>query len=446
MADLLLDCIVKGESKSFPVNIKLTNTVGQLKKDIKAEKANAFSEIDADKLTLWLIQGGATKNELPTAPLKELDDELEDLQTHFPNGAQKNRIYIVIQPLQQELKRGLECESETSRKVSRIDNWIEYRAKDGLIDLPPVLIKLLNTKEFTPAPREEFKLHLDDKHAGDEITLPSLGQEPKHYGQDYQGRCFFITEQMERMWEEFSANSTHSIKRVLSGPIGVGKSYLAFFLAAKAYAEGWLVLYISDASVLVNEKASSSAIEICKRFFALNKDILTTADLEEMAAGRPTEEDVATCATTEILRHLLCQKDRKTLFIIDERGALFHNNNPKPNLLTPLIKLTDWAQDRNGARVVFTGTAHAGYERQYITSDILHWVEFVTPLSDFIFDKLLAMVPTLARVTIKGEVKRITNNVPRELVKLATLLVDNHGTVLLIWQTTPFWKQSTNST
>lgn len=51
------------------------------------------------------------------------------------------------------------------------------------------------------------------------------------------------------MWRLLSSNSNRPIRRVLSGLMGVGKSYLALFLAAKAYAyaEGWSLLYLSDA-------------------------------------------------------------------------------------------------------------------------------------------------------------------------------------------------------
>ncbi|KAG0000751.1 hypothetical protein BGZ65_004100, partial [Modicella reniformis] len=113
--------------------------------------------------------------------------------------------------------------------------------------------------------------------------------------------------------------------------------------------------------------------------------------------------EMATCVTETIYDYTLCRIDLKTLFIVDEHSALFHNDNSKPNILTPLTDLNIWLQERNGARVVFTGMAHANYERRFITSDIKHWVEFVTPHSDFIFDKLLAMSPILARETIKGE-------------------------------------------
>src|ERR1043165_8937817 len=102
------------------------------------------------------------------------------------------------------------------------------------------------------------------------ITLPSLGQVPKHYGEGYHGISFLVTEQMEEIWNELDSNSERSIKRVLSGPSGVGKSCIALFLAAKAYSKGWRLLYISDANELVKETTYEIAFVICRYFLTLN--------------------------------------------------------------------------------------------------------------------------------------------------------------------------------
>ncbi|KAF9080219.1 hypothetical protein BGX27_005660 [Mortierella sp. AM989] len=150
--------------------------------------------------------------------------------------------YVVVRLSRKALKRPREYEPETPQKTSKVDDWMEYQAVDGPIDLPPALIDMLNNDEFKPESREKFKEHLDGKIVGDQITLPSIGQIPKHFEEGFQGQSFFITEQMMKIWDEFSADSKHSIKRVLSGPMGVGKSYLVIFLAVKAYAEGWLTL------------------------------------------------------------------------------------------------------------------------------------------------------------------------------------------------------------
>lgn len=227
-----------------------------------------------------------------------------------------------------------------SKKV-RLDNWEKYDARDGSVDLPPKLIELLGSDEFKPAPRDQFKQQLDNVQVGQRTTLPSLGQEPKYYGQGYQGKSFFVTEQMMEMWQELSSDSRNSIKRVLSGPMGVGKSYLALFLAAKAYAQGWPLLYVSDASILVVNDTFTIAQEICARFLALNKDILTVADFEVMTSGHPIDDEkVLNRAANSILTRLLKQLGKKTLLVVDEHGALFESDpaiHKSQLLLYPLM-------------------------------------------------------------------------------------------------------------
>ncbi|RUS23230.1 hypothetical protein BC937DRAFT_90349 [Endogone sp. FLAS-F59071] len=241
---------------------------------------------------------------------------------------------------------------------------------------------------------------------------------PKHYGEGYQG-AFLVTEQMVELWKELSGDSNRSIKRVLSGPMGVGKSYLALFLAAKAYAEGWLLLYISDAKKLAADDACAIAEAICKPLLALNKDILTIDDFNRMTFWR--DGQVVNIAHN-ILEHLLNQLEKKTLLIIDEHGALFGFDPLIPkrqSLLIPLMHLDAWNEERKGTRVVLTGAAHAAkFEREYIENGMVDWLVFVTPLSSFIFDKLLNMSRILSRAVIRDKVKEITNHVPRELVSM----------------------------
>ncbi|KAF9323778.1 hypothetical protein BG006_001163, partial [Podila minutissima] len=68
MVDITLFCLQNGEaaSRAFSVEIDPTKTVDHLKKLIKVEKTNDFSDVDADKLTLWLV----------TIPIADDDDEL----------------------------------------------------------------------------------------------------------------------------------------------------------------------------------------------------------------------------------------------------------------------------------------------------------------------------------------------------------------------------------
>ena len=144
--------------------------------------------------------------------------------------------------------------------------------------------------------------------------------------------------------------------------MGAGKSYLAWFLAAKAYAHGWPVLYIADAAALDQPTSEEASTEICKRFLALNRDILSAEDLKEMVNHE--DPTVDKCAGI-IFRSLLQRKDRQSLLMVDEHGALFAHTPPIPvqfAVLKPLDSFNHWREPNAGARVVFTGTAHAKYE------------------------------------------------------------------------------------
>ncbi|KAG0345942.1 hypothetical protein BG005_001023 [Podila minutissima] len=426
---LTLFCVVDGEtpSSAFPIKIELTETVGHLKDLIKTKKTNDFSDVDADTLTLWRDSlAGSKKGSAIT--IKTLDDktELEDpralLSEWFLESPGRNTYIIVERPPSQALKRGREYELEDPQKLPRTSDWVKYDAKDGPVDLPPVLVSMLNSGYLTPAPRNEFKQQLDNMQVGQQITLPSIGQRPKHYGKGYQKMSFFITEQMVEMWSLLSSNSDGPIRRVLSGPMGVGKSYLALFLAAKSYSEGWLLLYVSDANALAKETSGAIANQICMRFLALNKDILTVDDFEKLLLGHQSDAtEVLITAATRILGDLLQQPETKTLLVIDEHGALFEQDPPVPKthvILNPLMQLAAWSETSRGARVVLTGTAHAKFEMRYVKSDMWHWREYVTPPSDTVFDKLLHMDAILSRAAIKDQVKEITNRVPRELVNM----------------------------
>ncbi|KAF9397484.1 hypothetical protein BGZ76_008384, partial [Entomortierella beljakovae] len=54
-SDIKIFCVVDSDSTPFPVDINPNDTIGDLKKAIKKEKAFEFAEIDADKLALWHI-------------------------------------------------------------------------------------------------------------------------------------------------------------------------------------------------------------------------------------------------------------------------------------------------------------------------------------------------------------------------------------------------------
>ncbi|KAG0271769.1 hypothetical protein BGZ96_005631, partial [Linnemannia gamsii] len=96
-------CLVNGESTSFPVEIEPTKTIGDLKDAIKAKKTNDFSDVDADKLTLWRVSIPLVPKKdrkdisLGDIPSKEELDETDDLSDVFRDKPPKKTIHIIVQ-------------------------------------------------------------------------------------------------------------------------------------------------------------------------------------------------------------------------------------------------------------------------------------------------------------------------------------------------------------
>ncbi|ORZ19968.1 hypothetical protein BCR41DRAFT_32710 [Lobosporangium transversale] len=120
-----------------------------------------------------------------------------------------------------------------------------------------------------------------------------------------------------------NSRTVSRLSRNVYGPMGVGKSYISWFLAAKAYAHGWPVLYIADANQLNNCDTNTDASRlICQLFLSINKDTLTASELEEMVEIE-TSENLFVSSASSILGDLLQSRSQKALFVVDEHGALF---------------------------------------------------------------------------------------------------------------------------
>ncbi|CAG8677760.1 5041_t:CDS:2 [Acaulospora morrowiae] len=288
------------------------------------------------------------------------------------------------------------CEEYPIKKRRIEQGWKSYTASDGhSVELPFQIIDILESSEFEPDLRINFKTAFRNLHVGKSITLPHLGQEPKHFAEGHQGRTLLVTEQMIDIWNELSTDT---------------------------YAEEWPMLYIADASDLNVESPEKAGEVICRYFLALNKDILTAAELEKIvqcASDRNTQQIWITVA--EQILDLIKLARRKALLIVDEHGVLFEKD-PVPlriHLLSHLMNLNFWGEHYKFARVIFTGTAHARYEREYMKNGQYEfWVIFIGPLQSKVFDILLQLHPVLGIQGIKEAAKKVTNCVPRELIYL----------------------------
>src|SRR4051794_1884294 len=174
---------------------------------------------------------------------------------------------------------------------------------------------------------------------------------------------------MVEIWDMLSKEQKSAMKRVLSGPMGVGKSFITYFLASKAYAENWLILYIADAADLDVETSLKAGEVICRYFLALNKDILTATELKTLVKHVDADQSRAEVFVAEEILDMLKISGRKTLLIVDEHGALFEKN-PVPlrlPVLGPLMHLNYWGEINKNVHVIFTGTAK--YEWKYMKCD-----------------------------------------------------------------------------
>ncbi|KAG0017079.1 hypothetical protein BGZ81_010920, partial [Podila clonocystis] len=102
MADnpLTLFCVTVGDTilNAFPVSIPSTDTVGILKNLIKDKKTNDFSDVDADKLSLWRASIPITDDYESPILLENLTDKEKLLpRTYISAVFTDDSTYIVVQ-------------------------------------------------------------------------------------------------------------------------------------------------------------------------------------------------------------------------------------------------------------------------------------------------------------------------------------------------------------
>ncbi|KAF8915298.1 hypothetical protein BGZ58_005497, partial [Dissophora ornata] len=106
---LTLFCLVDGDatSNAFPVEIKSTKTIGDLKKLIKVEQSPDFDYIAANNLTLWHVAHPViAANKHQPVLLNAIDsptelDPTDDIADVFTETPPKKTIHIIVErPLQ----------------------------------------------------------------------------------------------------------------------------------------------------------------------------------------------------------------------------------------------------------------------------------------------------------------------------------------------------------
>ncbi|KAF9577905.1 hypothetical protein BGW38_006595 [Lunasporangiospora selenospora] len=102
---LIIFCLVDGDptARSFPVSVSAKTTIGELKELIKTKKAIDFLDIDADKLTLWLVSHSVIPINKHNAVLLSAIDSPTELEPTdsisdiFKEEPVKKTIHIIVQ-------------------------------------------------------------------------------------------------------------------------------------------------------------------------------------------------------------------------------------------------------------------------------------------------------------------------------------------------------------
>ncbi|KAK3838887.1 MAG: hypothetical protein J3R72DRAFT_180847 [Linnemannia gamsii] len=104
---LTLNCLVDGlpTSRAFSIKISFTDTVGDLKKLIKAEQTPAFDDITVDQLNLWYVSipDDDDDDEIPIVLGNVNNKDKKKLRATrgllevFPDKPPKNTIHVIIQ-------------------------------------------------------------------------------------------------------------------------------------------------------------------------------------------------------------------------------------------------------------------------------------------------------------------------------------------------------------
>ncbi|KAF9926007.1 hypothetical protein BGZ65_007476 [Modicella reniformis] len=146
--------------------------------------------------------------------------------------------------------------------------------KPSPVTLNPTLIKCLEGTNFIPDPPKAFGHHLKrDLYSGKAIPV-----------------TLFV-----------HTDGSCPVRGVLASLIS----------AARAYAEGWPVLYIADAGILDTQKQAESAMKVVEIFLAQNKDILTAKELETLVEEYNGNYDISIDVISVIFGTLLKEHERK---------------------------------------------------------------------------------------------------------------------------------------
>ncbi|RGB37856.1 hypothetical protein C1646_756386 [Rhizophagus diaphanus] len=104
---ILLWCLVRGGSV-FNITIERNNRVSDLKKAIKDKKPNDFANVNADRLTLWMLKNSVNINEIQSLFLQDNESDqnivllkdMRKIESYWPEDQNHSEdyIHVVVEP------------------------------------------------------------------------------------------------------------------------------------------------------------------------------------------------------------------------------------------------------------------------------------------------------------------------------------------------------------
>jgi hypothetical protein len=255
-----------------------------------------------------------------------------------------------------------------------------------------------------------------------DISKVEFGEDPKHFSYTWP---FIVTSQMSDLQKEvFNFHDTAKISPklterniVLCGPMGIGKSYTLWYIAARAYAEKRRLLYISDCSIWMGCKDDRLLPYLIRTFISQNTGLLSQEELDILNDPDVTYDDIE----DEIF------KKSPTIFILDEHAALV-TRYEKVKDVDPLRWLGRFVILNSHPRiytVVIGASSHANYELQYLRNGSQIFKRFLKQLSREEATQVLMGQGCNTEDVLEGAILDECNCVPRELSQFAKFWKEN---------------------
>ena len=221
------------------------------------------------------------------------------------------------------------------------------------------------------------------------------------------------------------AAASQCLRQVLCGPMGMGKSFICWALAAMNYALGRRVLYIGDAGEWMDVPSERHVRYLINVYLSLNSDLLEASVINQLQSP--------TC-DWGYFREILRDQAVPTAVIVDEHSAIvpkfeyWQAHEAGSDLhcwVSSFIHLNIWEGAFNTV-VLFCGSSHGAFELKYMKNGMQSFKRYLVPVTEQEATLMMKLegVPHdfLQNQSLVQLLLTVTNRVPREISHFAKFL------------------------